>query len=168
MAKNTKIKIADNTIILNRKARFNYELLERFEAGLVLTGWELKSLRAKKAQISESYVIVRDKAAWILGSIIDPLPYATPVSSDMSLLGADRTRKLLLNSHEVAKIANGLQEKGCSCVCLSLYWKKHLVKCQIALAKGKHSYDKRLAIKKRDMDREQLQALHHQSKSRRK
>ena len=163
----TKTKSADTSIVLNRKARFNYELFEKFEAGIALHGWELKSLRAKKVQISESYVVIQKGAAWVIGSMITPLPSATASSIDPSAMDAGRTRKLLLHNREIQKIATALQAQGYSCVCLSWYWKKHLVKCQIALAKGKRNYDKRQSIKKRDLEREQ-QAAFAQSRIRRK
>lgn len=163
----TKVKATDNTIVRNRKAHYNYELHEQFEAGVALQGWELKSLRIGQAQISESYVIVRENAAWILGSVINPLPNTT-TNSALNPTCADRTRKLLLKKREIDKIAGALQAQGYSCVCLSLYWKKHLVKCKIALAKGRRAYDKRHAIRKREMEREQRQQVFSRSGGRRK
>lgn len=147
----------DRTIARNRKAQHNFQLFDRYEAGIVLEGWELKSLRAGQAQIADNYVMVRDDTAWMLGSVIHPLASAA-TTGDLSVSARpDRTRKLLLNRREIAKISEALQQKGYSCVCLSLYWKKHLVKCQIALAKGRRAYDKRRVIKAREWEREQRQ-----------
>ena len=138
-------------IAVNRRARFDYELGQRFEAGLVLAGWELKSIRASQAQLADSYVLVRDGEAWLLGSHITPLPSAS------SHVDADprRTRKLLLHANEISRIFMAVQTKGQSCVATSLYWKGQRVKCEIALGKGKRSEDKRASIRERDWKREQ-------------
>lgn len=147
----------DNVIVQNRKANFQYNIGERFEAGIMLKGWELKSIRARKAQIADAYVIVRNQEVWVLGMLVDPLPEALGDKSAPN--EPDRTRKLLLHKQEIKKIQGALQTKGFSCICLSLFWKKHLVKCNIALVKGKQLHDKRDAIKKRDLDREQQRAF---------
>ena len=138
-------------IARNRRAKFDYELGARFEAGLVLTGWELKSIRANQAQLSDSYVLVRDGEAWLLGARIVPLNSAsTHVVADPT-----RTRKLLLHGKEIARLFMAVQTKGQACVATSLYWKGNRVKCEIALAKGKAAQDKRASIKERDWKRDQ-------------
>ena len=129
---------------------------ERFEAGLALEGWELKSLRAGKAQVAGSYVLMRGGEAWLLGAQITPLSDAAGHRPPPQ---PERTRKLLLGRRELARIDNATRQKGCTCVCTALYWKKHLVKCEIALARGKQLHDKREDEKKRDWEREQQRHL---------
>ncbi|MCE2426247.1 MAG: SsrA-binding protein SmpB [Pseudomonadales bacterium] len=139
------------TIALNRRARFDYELGQRFEAGIALVGWELKSIRANQAQLTDSYVHVRDGEAWLLGAHFAPLQSAsTHVEADPR-----RTRKLLLHAEEISRIFMAVQTKGQSCVATALYWKGRHVKCEVALGKGKRSQDKRAAIRERDWKREQ-------------
>lgn len=139
------------TIALNRRAKFDYDLGARFEAGLVLEGWEVKSIRASQAQLSDSYVLVRDGEAWLLGARIAPLPSAsTHVAADPI-----RTRKLLLRASEISRIYVAVQTRGQACVATALYWKGSRVKCEIALGRGKKSHDKRASIKERDWKRDQ-------------
>jgi SsrA-binding protein len=139
------------TIALNRRAKFDYDLGARFEAGLVLQGWELKSIRAAQAQLADSYVLVRDGEAWLLGARIAPLPSAsTHVVADPI-----RTRKLLLHANEISRIYVAVQTRGQACVATALYWKGSRVKCEIALGRGKKSHDKRASIKERDWKRDQ-------------
>ena len=148
------------TIAQNKKARHDYFIEHRFEAGLVLAGWEVKSLRAGKAQLVDSYVLLKDGEAWLLGSHISPLTTAsTHVIADPV-----RSRKLLLNKRELEKLAAAVQQKGYACVCLSLYWSKHLIKCEIALGKGKKEYDKRHTERERDSDRELQRAVRNKGK----
>jgi SsrA-binding protein len=143
-------KYPTKTIAQNKKARHDYFIEHRFEAGLILTGWEVKSLRAGKAQLVDSYVLLKNGEAWLLGSHIAPLTTAsTHVITDPT-----RSRKLLLNQRELEKISAAGQQKGCACICLSLYRSKHLIKCEIALGKGKREYDKRHTERDRDFDRE--------------
>ena len=150
-----KGKTPDNTIAQNKRARHDYHLEESFEAGVVLEGWEVKSLRAGKCQIVDSYVLLKDGEAWLLGVQITPLNTAsTHVHPD-----AGRSRKLLLHNKELAKLFAAVEQKGYTCVCTSLYWKKHLVKARIALAKGKQQQDKRADIKQRDWDREKQREI---------
>ncbi len=144
-----------NTIAVNRKARFDYHLEESFEAGLALTGWEVKSLRAGKAQITESYVLLKDGEAWLLGALITPLDTV----STHFVPDPTRTRKLLLKHRELDKLIGSVQQKGYTCVCTKLYWKGHLVKAEIALAKGKQMHDKRDTEKDRDWDRQKQRVL---------
>ena len=123
---------------------------DRFEAGVQLQGWEVKSLRAGKVQLVDSYVLLKSGEAWLLGAHIEPLSSAsTHVDVDPK-----RTRKLLLNRRELAQLFSATQQKGYTCIATALYWKRHLVKCEIALAKGKQAHDKRASEKDRDWNRE--------------
>jgi SsrA-binding protein len=139
----------------NRKARHNYFIEQSFEAGLALEGWEVKSLRAGKGQISESYVIIKDGEAWLLGSHISPLISAsTHIKPDPY-----RSRKLLLHQNELYKLIGSTERKGYTIIPLNLHWKKGKAKIEIALAKGKKLYDKRETIKQRDWDRQKQRVL---------
>lgn len=139
-----------NTIARNKKASHDFALGERFEAGVVLTGWEVKALRAGNGQLVDSYVLLHKGEAWLRGAHIEPLGSAsTHVDTD-----AKRSRKLLLNKRELGKLFDSANKEGSTCVATSLYWKKHLVKCEIAIAKGKKDIDKRAAQKERDWNRE--------------
>ena len=141
-----KPKSLDNTIVLNKKARHDYFLQDTFEAGVVLEGWEVKSLRLKKVQLIDSYVLIKDGEAFLLGCNVTPLNTAsTHVIADPG-----RTKKLLLHSKELSKLFVAVQQKGNTCVAVKLYWKGHLIKCQIALAKGKQDHDKRATEKDRE------------------
>ena len=135
-----------NTIAQNRRARHDYFIEDRFEAGLALAGWEVKALRAGKGQLTESYVIFKNAEAWLLGAQIQPLPQA----STHFVTDPTRTRKLLLNRKELSKLQEATEQKGYTVVATALYWKKHLVKCEVALAKGKQLHDKRQTEKERD------------------
>lgn len=137
-------------IAQNKRARHDYLLSDKYEAGVVLTGWEVKSLRAGKGQLTDSYVFLRDGEAWLLGAHIEPLQTA----STHVIAEPTRYRKLLLNSRELGKLFAATQKEGYTCVALSLYWKKHLVKCEVALGKGKKDHDKRHSEKDRDWDRQ--------------
>jgi len=153
-------KISSGTIVQNKKALHDYFIETRFEAGIALSGWEVKSLRAGKAQLTDSYVLLKDDEAWLLGSHITPLQTAsTHVIAD-----TQRTRKLLLHKRELGKLFGAVQQKGFACVALSIYWKKHLIKCEIALAKGKKEFDKRATEKERDSNREIQRAMHKDQK----
>lgn len=148
-------KVSGGSIAQNKKALHDYHIEQRFEAGVALVGWEVKSLRAGKGQLTDSYVLLKDGEAWLFGSRITPLNAAsTHVIADPM-----RTRKLLLNKRELGKLFGAVQQKGYTCVALSLYWKKHLVKCDIALAKGKKEFDKRAVEKERDSNREIQRAV---------
>ena len=143
------------TIARNRRAGHDYALTERFEAGLVLEGWEVKAIRAGKAQLVDSYVLLRDGEAWLLGANIAPLPSA----SSHVVADPQRTRKLLLHSRELARIFTATQAKGFSCIATAMYWKHNRVKCEIALGKGKKQHDKRAASRDRDWQRQKAQIL---------
>jgi SsrA-binding protein len=145
-----KPKNSSNTIARNKRASFDYQLLETFEAGVVLSGWEVKSLRMGKADIGDTYVLVKDGEAFLLGAMITPLETA----STHFVTDPTRTRKLLLHKKELAKILAATSQKGLTCVCTQLYWKGHLVKAKIALAQGKKDYDKRDTEKDRDWNRQ--------------
>jgi SsrA-binding protein len=145
-----KPRTTDNTIALNKRARFDYHIDETFEAGIALTGWEVKSLREGKVQITDSYVLMKDGEAFLLGANITPL---NTVSTHF-VADPTRTRKLLLNKKELAKILAATQQKGMTCVCTALYWKGHLVKAKIGLARGKQSHDKRQTERERDWSRQ--------------
>jgi SsrA-binding protein len=138
-----KSKTVDTTIIANKRARHDYYIEETFEAGIALLGWEVKSLRMKKVQLTDSYVLLQNGEAFLLGCHVTPLNTTnTHVIAD-----PDRTKKLLLKTKELAKLVAATQQKGHTCVATKLYWKGHLVKAQIALAKGKQDHDKRAAKK---------------------
>ena len=145
-----KKKSSPNTIIDNRRARFEYTLEDSFEAGICLEGWEVKSLRSGRVQINESHIILKKGEAWLIGAIITPLVTAsTHITPDPT-----RTRKLLLKKKELAKFIGQVERKGYSLIPLSLYWKKNIVKLKFALAKGKKAHDKRATIKERDWKRQ--------------
>jgi SsrA-binding protein len=150
----------NNTIAQNKKARFDFELEEKFEAGLMLQGWEVKSLRAGKGQITDSYVLLKNGEAWLIGAQIVPLQTV----STHYVTDPTRTRKLLLKQRELEKLIGATQQKGYTCVALSLYWKGHLVKAEIALAKGKQLHDKRQTEKERDWNREKQRVVRHDVK----
>ena len=139
-----------NVIAQNKRASFDYHLLETFEAGIALSGWEVKSLRMGKADLADSYVIMKNGEAYLLGAHIIPLDTA----STHFVPDPTRTRKLLLNKKELAKILAALTQKGQTCVCTQIYWKGHLVKARIALAAGKKAHDKRDTEKDKDWARQ--------------
>lgn len=146
MAKTKKNKSDDSTIIVNKKARHDYFLGDTFEAGIALLGWEVKSLRMKKVELIDSYVLLKDGEAFLLGCNVTPLDTAsTHVIADPS-----RTKKLLMHSKELARLFAAVQQKGHTCIATKMYWKGHLIKCQVALAKGKQDHDKRATIKDRE------------------
>ena len=151
-------KKSSNFITENRRARFDFELLKQYEAGISLEGWEVRSLRLGKAQIAEAYVLLKDSEAWLLGS------YIVPLNNNSEEQNPTRTRKLLLNKKELAEIFKATQQKGETCVPLNLFWKDNLVKCQISTAKGKKSQDKRQTIKSRDWERQKARELRTRSK----
>ena len=145
-----KHKTPSNVIAQNKRASFDYHLLETFEAGIALSGWEVKSLRQGKVQLTDTYVLMKDGEAFLLGANITPLDTV----STHYVTDPTRTRKLLLHKKELAKILAATQAKGQTCVCTQLYWKGHLVKARIALAQGKKDHDKRDTQKDRDWNRQ--------------
>jgi len=147
----------DVRIAVNRKATHEYFIEDRFEAGLVLKGWEVKSLREGKANLSDTYVRVINNEAWILGLNITPLLSAsTHINPDST-----RTRKLLLHRHQLDRLIGAVDRKGYTLVALKLYWHKGKVKLEIGLAKGKKQHDKRADDKNRDWDRQKARILKH-------
>lgn len=147
----TKKKSPTGSLISkNRKARHDFQIEETMEAGLVLEGWEVKSLRASKVQIRDAYLIIKGYEVFSLGLLITPLPSAsTHVDANPS-----RSRKLLLSKREIDKLRGAIERRGMTAVILALYWKKNLVKAEIGVAKGKKLHDKRATEKQRDWQRE--------------
>jgi SsrA-binding protein len=148
--KETPSRIADN-----KKAAFNYFFEERFEAGIVLEGWEVKAAREGKAQLTDGYVVIRDGELFLIGCQITPLKTAsTHVKPE-----AARTKKLLMHKDEIRRLIGKVEQKGFTLVPLQLYWKAGKVKVEIALARGKASHDKRDTIKEREGKREVERAM---------
>ncbi|MDM8561635.1 SsrA-binding protein SmpB [Candidatus Marithioploca araucensis] len=145
-----KAKTPTNLIARNKKATFDYFLQERFEAGIVLQGWEVKCLREKGVQLRDTYVLIKDGEAWLLGAVFKKPDYvASHLNPD-----PQRTRKLLLHRHELKRLGGVIERKGHALVATSMYWKKGHAKVEIALAKGKKEFDKRDTEKDRDWKRE--------------
>ena len=151
----TKKQSESSTIALNKKSRHDFILGERYEAGLALEGWEVKSLRAGRVQLRDSYVIIKDGEAWLLGALITPLPTAsTHIQPD-----PQRTRKLLLHREELNKLIGAVERKGYALIPTAMYWKRGRAKLEIALAKGKQAHDKRASERERDWSREKQRLL---------
>jgi SsrA-binding protein len=148
--KNKDNKNSTGTICLNKKASHDYHLEQRYETGLVLEGWEVKSLREGKAQIRDSYVLLKNGEAFLFGALITPLATASTHIQPES----QRTRKLLLRRSELSKLIGAVERQGYALIPTAMYWKKSLAKLEIALAKGKKDYDKRETEKQRDWQRE--------------
>ncbi len=143
------------TITDNKKAFHDYFIEERFEAGIVLEGWEVKSIRAGRIQLKEAYVIVRNGEIFLFGAHISPLPTAsTHIQPDPV-----RTRKLLLHGSEISKLIGKVERAGYTLVPLNLHYLRGRIKCEVGLAKGKKQYDKRDTIKDRDWQREQQRIM---------
>jgi len=139
----------------NRRARFDYFIEERLEAGLALEGWEVKSMRAGKAQLAEAYVYVRNGEAFLIGAHLSPLrTVSTHKSADPV-----RTRKLLLHRNQIDHLVGAVERRGYTVVPLELYWKAGRAKLQIGLAKGKKQHDKRATEKERDWQRDRARVL---------
>jgi len=154
-SKKSSTTAAGRTIADNRKARHDYFIEEDLEAGLSLEGWEVKSLRAGRANIKESYAIVKDGEAWLLGAHISPLVSAsTHVKPDPV-----RTRKLLLHRRQIDRLTGAVERRGYALVPLSLYWSRGKVKLKLGLAKGKKQHDKRAVEKDRDWQRQRQRLL---------
>jgi SsrA-binding protein len=143
------------SIVDNRKAYHDYFIEEKFEAGLALEGWEVKAIRAGRAQLKEAYVIVKNGEIVLIGAHITPLATAsTHVHADPT-----RTRKLLLHKGEISRLVGQVERAGYTLVPLNLHYSKGRVKLDVGLAKGKKQYDKRAAVKDREWDREQQRLL---------
>jgi len=151
----TKTQDTSSRIADNKKAVYNYFIEERFEAGLVLEGWEVKSLREGKVQLTDGYVVIRDGEMYIVGLQINPLRSASTHTTPDSV----RTKKLLLHKEQIRKLTGKIEQKGYTLVPLNLHWKTGKVKCEIALAKGKAEHDKRYTIKDREGKREVERAM---------
>ena len=149
-----------STIVLNRFARHEYHLEDRFEAGLALEGWEVKSLRAGRIQIKDSYVLLKNGEASLLGALITPLPTASTHIHPQP----DRTRKLLLHRSELDKLVGAVERKGYTLVPTAMYWKQGRAKIEIALARGKKEHDKRATEKERDWQREKQRTMRRHNK----
>jgi SsrA-binding protein len=153
--KKSSSKGSSSTIALNKKARHNYFIEDRFEAGIALQGWEVKSLREGRVQLTESYVIIQNGEAWLFGLHISPLISAsTHITPDPT-----RSRKLLLHRQELDKLIGAVERKGYTLVATALYWKHGRAKLEVALARGKHSHDKRATEKDQEWARSKQRLL---------
>jgi SsrA-binding protein len=149
------------SIAENRRARFEYHIEERHEAGMVLSGWEIKAIRAGQVQLSDGYVVIRDGELWLIGCRINPLGSAsTHVKPE-----ADRTKKLLMHKEEIRRLIGKVEQRGFTLVPINLHFKGGVVKAEIALAKGKAEHDKRNTEKQRDWDREKGRLMRHKVSS---
>ncbi len=157
MGKKSKKKggTGGSTIAINKTAKRDYFIEQRFEAGIALEGWEVKSLRENRVNLKEAYVLVKGDELWLFGAHITPLPTAsTHVQPDPL-----RTRKLLMHRREIDTLRGMVERKGYALVPTALYWKKGRAKLEIGLAKGKKQHDKRAAVKERDWQREKARIL---------
>ncbi len=155
MAKKKKKQNSSNQIVQNKKARFDYSIESTYEVGLVLEGWEVKSLRAGKIQLKESYVIIKNNEAWLFGALITPLVSASSHTAHDGL----RLRKLLMHRREIDRLMGLIDQQGYTLVPMDLHWKTGKVKATIGLAKGKKQYDKRATEKERDWNREKQRIM---------
>ena len=133
----------------NRRARYDYQLSNKLEAGIVLHGWEMRSLRAGRANIQHAYILPKAGECWLLGARIDPIDSTVAYSNP----DPERTRKLLLHHREIARLLATTSRRGLSCLPLRLYWKGPLVKCEIAIGRGRSKYDKRQHLRDREWRR---------------
>lgn len=155
MAKKKSGPAAAHTIALNKKARHDYFIEERLEAGIALEGWEVKSLRAGKTQLGEGYILLKDGEAFLFGALITPLPAAsTHIQPEPR-----RTRKLLLHRREIGHLIGAVERKGHTIIPIAMYWRNGRVKLELGVARGKKQYDKREEEKRRDWRRQQEQLL---------
>lgn len=145
------------SIAENRKARFNYTLEDKYEAGLVLEGWEVKAIREGRAQLTDGYVVIREGELFLIGCQISPLNSAsTHVKPE-----AARTKKLLMHKEEISRLIGKVEQRGYTLVPINLHYSKGRVKVDIALAKGKKTHDKRQSEKERDWNREKARIMRH-------
>lgn len=147
-------------IAVNRQARFNYFISDTFEAGIVLSGSEVKSIREGRVNLKDAYVRFSNQEVFVVGLHISPYSHSANVSLD----DPTRSRKLLLHKQEIAKLISFISQKGLTCIPLSMYFKRGVVKLEIGVAKGKKQFDKRDSIKKKESDRQLRQALKHRAK----
>ncbi|GLS84107.1 SsrA-binding protein SmpB [Paraferrimonas haliotis] len=158
--KKSKKGTSSSTIALNKRARFEYSIEDKYEAGLSLQGWEVKALRLGKVNLAEAYVYVRDGQAYMSGCTIQPLNTAsTHVIADPT-----RIRKLLLNRRELDRLAGLVERQGYSIVPMAMYWKKSFVKLEIGLGKGKKAHDKRDDVKDREWQVEKGRVMKHKQR----
>ena len=150
-----KPKQPSNTIGVNKKARFDFTIEDTYEAGMILEGWEVKSLRASRLQMNEGYVFIKNGEAFLSAILITPLQTA----STHIVPEARRTRKLLLNRREIDKMSGLIDRQGYTLIPLSMYWVKNRVKLKIGIAKGKQDHDKRAASKDRDWQRDKQRIM---------
>ena len=144
-----------STIALNREAKHEYFIEERFEAGMVLQGWEVKSLRAGRLNLRDSYIVVKNAELWLLGAHISPLLTAsTHINPDPT-----RTRKLLMHREQINRMIGSVERKGFTIVPLAMYWKQGRAKVEIALVKGKQEHDKRATTKEREWQRDKARIM---------
>ena len=147
---NDKSKNSSKTIALNKRARFEYFIEERIEAGLALEGWEVKALRAGRVQFADSYVLLKDNEAFLFGCQINPLPTAsTHITPDPV-----RTRKLLLHRREIDRLIGAVDRRGYTVIPTAMYWSHGRAKVEIGMARGKRQHDKRKSEKDRDWERQ--------------
>ena len=144
-----------SAICVNKKATFDYVLTSQYESGLVLQGWEVKSLRAGKVQIRDAYIVIRNNELWMINCLI------TPLTSTSLQTAADpnRSRKMLMHRKEIDSIIGALQVQGTTCLPVKLFWKSGKVKCDVRLATGKKQHDKRQSIKDREWSRDKHRIL---------
>jgi SsrA-binding protein len=161
MAKQKDTEKGGGTIALNKRARHDYHIDQRFEAGIALQGWELKSLRAGRLNFGDAYAIVRSGEIFLFGASIVPL-----ISASTHVVAEDRrTRKLLLHRAEIDKLIGAVERKGYTIVPTAVYWKKNKVKVEIGLARGKQDHDKRNTEKERDWNREKQRTMRAHNKA---
>ena len=145
-----KKKNGSSTIAVNKRARFEYHIEERIEAGIALEGWEVKALREGRVQFADSYVLLKDNEAWLFGCQINPLPtVSTHVTPDPV-----RTRKLLLHRREIDRLVGAVDRRGYTVIPTAMYWSRGRAKVEIGMAKGKQQHDKRKTQKDRDWERQ--------------
>jgi SsrA-binding protein len=152
-----KKKTTNSTIALNKKARHDYQLLSKFEAGIALQGWEVKSIRAGKANITDAYVFIKNGEAFVTNISIQALSQA----SSHVICDPTRMRKLLMKKREIEELMGGLDRQGLTIVATAMYWKACWVKLEIYLAKGKHDIDKRNDLKDKDWARQKERMMKH-------
>jgi SsrA-binding protein len=148
-------KAGRKTIALNKRARFEYSIEERFEAGIALEGWEVKALREGRVQFADSYVLLKDNEAFLFGCLINPLPtVSTHITPDPT-----RTRKLLLHRREIDRLVGAVDRRGYTVVPTAMYWSRGKVKVEVGMAKGKRQHDKRKTQKDRDWSRQKARIM---------
>ena len=158
--KSTKDTAKNPTIALNKRAKHEYHLEQRYEAGLELQGWELKAIRAGRANIGESYAMINSGEVFLFGAQITPL-----IQASTHVVADDRrNRKLLLHRHEIDNLIGRVERDGYTIIPTALYWKGNKVKAEVALAKGKQAHDKRATSKERDWNREKQQVMRRHNK----